>query len=35
VISALPAGGARLACGLALVGGASAVALSVLPELDA
>jgi hypothetical protein len=35
VISALPAGGARLACGLALVGGVSAVALSVLPELDA
>jgi hypothetical protein len=34
VISALPAGGARLACGLALVVGAAAAALSLLPALD-
>jgi hypothetical protein len=34
VISALPATPARLACGLALVGGAAAAALSFLPDLD-
>ena len=35
VISALPADVVRAACGLALVGGASAAALSLLPEFDA
>jgi hypothetical protein len=34
VISALPANLARLACGLALVGGAAAAALSFLPDFD-
>jgi hypothetical protein len=34
VISALPATGARAACGLALVCGAAAVALSFLPDFD-
>ena len=34
VISALPATPARLACGLALVGGAAAAALSFLPDFD-
>jgi hypothetical protein len=34
VISALPATGARLLCGLALVGGVAAVVLSFLPEFD-
>ena len=34
VISALPATSARLACGLALVGGAAAAALSFLPDFD-
>jgi hypothetical protein len=34
VISALPATGARLACGLALVGGVAAVVLSFLPDFD-
>jgi hypothetical protein len=34
VISALPAGGARLACGLALVGGVAAAVLSFLPDFD-
>jgi len=34
VISALPADAARLACALALVGGACAAAVSLLPELD-
>ena len=35
VISALPADVVRAACGLALVGGAPAAALSLLPEFDA
>jgi hypothetical protein len=35
VISALPGGAVRLACGVALVGGAAAAALSLLPEFDA
>jgi hypothetical protein len=35
VISALPADVVRLACEVALVGGASAAALSLLPEFDA
>jgi len=35
VISALPAAGARLACGLALLAGIAAAALSLLPEFDA
>ena len=35
VISALSADGARLACGLALLLGVTAAALSLLPELDA
>jgi hypothetical protein len=34
VISALPGPAVRLACGLALVCGAAAAALSFLPELD-
>ena len=34
VISALPASGARLACGLALVCGVAAAVLSLLPALD-
>jgi hypothetical protein len=34
VISALPAGGVRAVCGLALLGGVAAAALSLLPELD-
>ena len=34
VISALPATPARFACGLALVGGAAAAALSFLPDFD-
>jgi hypothetical protein len=34
VISALPPAGARLACGLALVGGIAAAALSFLPDFD-
>ena len=34
VISALPATSVRLACGLALVGGAAAAALSFLPDFD-
>jgi hypothetical protein len=34
VISALPATPARLVCGLALVGGAAAAALSFLPDFD-
>ena len=34
VISALPATPARLACGLALVGGAAAAVLSFLPDFD-
>jgi hypothetical protein len=34
VVSALPASGARLACGLALVCGAAAAALSFLPQND-
>lgn len=35
VISALPRGAARLACAVALVGGAAAAALSLLPEFEA
>ena len=34
VISALPAGGVRAVCGLALLGGVAAAALSLLPGLD-
>jgi hypothetical protein len=34
VISAVPAGAARLACALALVAGTAAAALSLLPEFD-
>lgn len=34
VISALPAGGVRVVCGLALLGGVAAAALTLLPELD-
>jgi hypothetical protein len=34
VLSALPAGAARLACGLALVGGTAAALLSFLPDFD-